>query len=288
MCALHERAETLLSSLYSGPIRNASEQAGLHPFVFEIHRRIQTLTKRVDHRLAPNPYPVEVNGRTVRFDVSTLPEYNRVSSFLDEEAVIDAIVSELRDDDVYWDVGANIGTHALLPAAAHPGARIIAVEPHHRNVAKLIRNKTLNESDSVTILPIALSDHTGTATLRGADDRPGYGSFSLGDDTEETVADVPVRPGDDVIADGVPKPSVVKIDVEGAEREVLDGLSETLAEGSIRTVFCEVHRHEGVDESDVVGRLEDREYDVSRITERGPTVFLKADRTESKRSLPLL
>ncbi|RKD98069.1 FkbM family methyltransferase [Halopiger aswanensis] len=288
MCALHERAETLLSSLYAGPVRRVSERSGLHPFVFEVHQRIQTLTKRLDHRLAPNPYPVEVNDRTVRFDVSTLPEYNRVSSFLEEEAVIDAIVSEIRDDDVYWDVGANIGTHALLPAAAQPGARVIAVEPHHRNVAKLIRNKTLNELDSVTVLPIALGDNTGTATLRGADDRPGYGSFSLGNNSEQTVADVPVRPGDDVIADGVPEPTVVKIDVEGAECEVLDGLTETLSERSIRTVFCEVHRHEGVDESDVVGRLEDRGYDVSRITERGPTAFLKADRTESKGSISLL
>lgn len=287
MCALHERAETLLASLYAGPVRRASERAGLHPFVFEIHRRIQTLAKRVDHRLAPNPYPVEVDGRTVRFDVSTLPEYNRVSSFLQEEAVIDTIVSELRDDDVYWDVGANIGTHALLPAAAHPSARVIAVEPHHRNVAKLIRNKTLNELD-ITILPIALSDRAGTATLRGADDRPGHGSFSLGDDATETAADVPVRPGDDVIADGVPTPSVVKIDVEGAELAVLDGLSETLSEGSIRTVFCEVHRHEGVDESEVVDRLESRGYDARRVAERGPAAFLRADRTEPRDSISLL
>ena len=285
MCAIHERAETLLSSLYAGPIRRVSERTGLHPFVFELHRRIQTLAKRVDHRLAPNPYPVTVDGRTVRFDVSTLPEYNRVSSFLDEEDVIDAIVSELRADDVYWDVGANIGTHALLPAAAQPAATVVAVEPHHRNVTKLIRNKTLNDLESVTILPIALSDRTGTATLRGADDRPGYGSFSLGEDSSETVADVPVRPGDDVIADGVPAPSVVKIDVEGGELAVLEGLSGTLSGDSVRTVFCEVHRHEGVDESEVAGRLRGFGYDVSRITERGPTVFLRADRSSDSSGL---
>lgn len=285
MYAIHKEVETLLSSLYSGPIRRVSERAGLHPLIFEIHRRIQTLSKRIDHRLAPNPYPVTVDDRTVRFDVSNLPEYNRVVSFLDEEAVIDEIVSELRDDDVYWDVGANIGTHALLPAAARPDARVIAVEPHHRNVAKLIRNKTLNGLDSVTILPIALSDREGTATLRGADDRPGYGSFSLTGGSEETVADVPVRPGDDVIDDGVPAPTVVKIDVEGGELAVLEGLSETLSEGSIRTVFCEVHRHEGVAAEDVVRRLREFGYEVSRVAERGPALFLRADRTERSRTL---
>lgn len=278
MCALHERAETLLAALYSGPIRRVSERTGLHPFVFGLHRRIQTVTKLIDHRRAPNPYPVDIAGRTVQFDVSTLTEYNRVSSFLEEEALIGAIVGELRDDDVYWDVGANIGTHAFLPAAVHPTARVIAVEPHHRNVTKLIRNKTLNELDNVSILPIALSDRTGTATLRGADDRPGYGSFSLVGASADTVADVPVRPGDDVIADGVPAPSVVKIDVEGGELAVLDGLEATLASGTIRTVFCEVHRQEGVTEAEVARRLERFGYDVRRVAERGPTVFLRADR----------
>lgn len=281
MCALHERAKTLLASLYRGPVRRLSERTGLHPFIFGIHQKVQTLTKRVDHNFAPNPYPVEINSRIVRFDISTLPEYNRVSSFLQEKVIIQEIVSAIRDDDVYWDIGANIGTHALLPAAAHPGARVIAIEPHHRNIAKLIRNKTLNELDSVTILPIALSDHTGTATLHGADERPGYGSFSLNNDTAETVANVPVRPGDHMIEDGIPAPSVIKIDVEGAECDVLDGLADALSEGSIRTVFCEVHRHEGVKENDVIRRLENRGYDVSRLSERGPTVFLRADRTKT-------
>lgn len=287
MSAMHERAETLLDSLYSGPVRRLSERAGFHPFVFGIHRRIQTLTKRIDHRRAPNPYPVDVPGtdtdRTVRFDISTLPEYNRVSSFLEEKALVEAIIEELRDDDIYWDVGANIGTHAVLPAAAHPAARVVAVEPHHRNIAKLIRNKTLNGLDSVSILPIALGDRTETATLHGADDRPGYGSFSLGGAPAETVADVPVRPGDDVIEDGVPAPSIVKIDVEGGELAVLDGLSETLASGVVRTVFCEVHRQEGVSESAVERRLRRFGYDVSRLGERGPAVFIRADRTERKR-----
>lgn len=278
MCAMHERAETLLSSLYAGPVRRLSERAGLHPFVFEIHRRIQTGTKMIDHRRAPNPYPVDVAGQTVLFDVSTLAEYNRVSSFLEEEALIDEIVAEVQADDVYWDVGANIGTHALLPAAANPEASVIAVEPHHRNIAKLIRNKTLNDLENVTILPVALSDRNGTAALHGEEDRPGYGSFSLVDTSAETVADVPVRPGDDVIEDGVPTPSVVKIDVEGGELAVLDGLEGTLSSSAVRTVFCEVHQQEGVSEDTVERRFREFGYDVSRIAERGPMVFLRADR----------
>ncbi|WP_121740992.1 FkbM family methyltransferase [Natronorubrum halophilum] len=278
MCAIHERAETLLSSLYTGPIRRISERTGLHPFVFEIHRRIQTGTKRIDHRRAPNPYPVDVAGHTVRFDVSTLAEYNRVSSFLEEEALIDEIVDEVSAGDVYWDVGANIGTHAFLPAAANPEARVIAVEPHHRNVAKLIRNKTLNDLDTVSILPVALSDRNGTAALHGEENQPGYGSFSLVNESADAVADVPVRPGDDVIGDGVPTPSVIKIDVEGGELAVLDGLDGTLSTDAVRTVFCEVHQQEGISEAAVERRLRGFGYDVRRIAERGPMVFLRADR----------
>lgn len=278
MNTLHQQAETVLSSLYSGPVRETAERVGLHPTLFAIHRRIQQFTKRIDHRRAPNPYPVTVGDRTVRFDVSSLPEYNRVSSFLDEEALIGTIIGELRDDDIYWDVGANIGTHTFLPAAVHPDARVIAFEPHHKNVNKLVGNKVLNDQNNVSIVPIALSDRSGTATLHGEDDRAGYGSFSLREGGAERVAEVPVRPGDDVIDEGIPSPTVMKIDVEGGELAVLDGLRGTLSTDTVRTVFCEVHRQEGVDEEAVERRFRTFGYDVSRISERGPAVFLRADR----------
>lgn len=278
MNTLHQQAETVLSSLYSGPVRKTAERVGLHPTVFAIHRRIQQFTKRIDHRRAPNPYPVNVGDRTVRFDISSLPEYNRVSSFLDEEGLIGTITGELRDDDVYWDVGANIGTHTFLPAAVHPDARVIAFEPHHKNVHKLVGNKALNDQNNVSIVPIALSDRSGTATLHGEDDSAGYGSFTLQDGGAERVAEVPVRPGDDVIDEGIPSPTLVKIDVEGGELAVLDGLRETLSTDTVRTAFCEVHRQEGVDEEEVERRFRTFGYDVSRIAERGPALFLRADR----------
>lgn len=278
MSTLQEVAKSALSTAYSGPIRRASERAGLHPTIFSIHLRIQEVAKMIDHRRAPNPYPVELPGASARFDVSARTEYNRVSSFLDEEPVIETIVAELEDDDVYWDVGANIGTHAFLPAAAHPTASVVAIEPYHRNVTKLIRNRALNDLDNVSILPLALSDRSGTAELRGENDQPGYGAFSLAGESDVEVVEVPVRPGDELIADGIPAPSVVKIDVEGGELAVLEGLEKTLSGGTVRTVFCEVHRHEGVSEDAVTNRLREYGYAVTPIAERGPALFVRADR----------
>jgi len=52
---------------------------------------------------------------------------------------------------------------------------------------------------------------------------------------------VTVRPGDDVVGDGVPAPTIVKIDVEGAEVNVLRGLSDTLKRDKCRLVCIEVH-----------------------------------------------
>jgi FkbM family methyltransferase len=142
----------------------------------------------------------------------------------------------LRPGDLFVDVGANIGLYTLWVAEC--GAEVISVEPDADALRALHENLSLNDYD-VTVLPIALGARPGEFRMtRGLDvlnhlvmaekGEPGHGRLS------QTVA---VETLDDVLgertADGV------KIDVEGAERFVLEGAERSLADHRIRLLQIE-------------------------------------------------
>ena len=81
--------------------------------------------------------------------------------------------------------------------------------------------------------------------------------------------------GDSLIdRDDLPSPDVVKIDVEGAELQVIQGLSSALA--NARVVYCEVHPQH-VDEEDVFDALRSLGFTVERLgTREGGHSFVRA------------
>jgi FkbM family methyltransferase len=112
------------------------------------------------------------------------------------------------------DVGASIGNHALWFAAVC-GLRVIAVEPldHER----LSENVALNPDLDIEVWPYALGDRRYTGEVTGAP------AHVIGDSFPEDG--VRIRRLDDA---GVENVSLLKIDVEGMEPQVLSGAVETI------------------------------------------------------------
>jgi FkbM family methyltransferase len=123
-------------------------------------------------------------------------------------------------------VGANIGYVALV-AARIVGARgrVVAIEPDAGCAAAIRANAALNGLDSIEVLEVAAADRSGTADLVVVRDRLW---------TRLAVRTVAL---DDV--DRAP-PAVVKIDVEGAELDVVAGMTRLLREDR-PLVVCEMH-----------------------------------------------
>lgn len=112
------------------------------------------------------------------------------------------------------------------------GTPVLAVEPQPRNVQLLLRNLRINKFD-VEVLPIALADKVGVLPLygggQGASLSRGWGGMKA---TYSTL--VPVSTLDSILAgrfDGLPL--LVKIDVEGHEKQVLLGAAKTLARPNV-------------------------------------------------------
>jgi FkbM family methyltransferase len=122
---------------------------------------------------------------------------------------------------VIVDVGANIGVYALVAKTASPRARVLAFEPVARHCEYLERNCHLNRLD-VHVERVAVSNRDGTGWMRGwLLDVTGAG----GPDREQ----VPVRRLDTALAAaGDSRVDLIKVDVEGHEAEVLEGLGVLL------------------------------------------------------------
>jgi FkbM family methyltransferase len=159
-----------------------------------------------------------------------------------EESFRRAMFGCIRPGDCIWDVGANVGYYSeLFASAVGPSGKVISFEPSPGCAAMLEeRARDHDAGASWEIAPVALCDVDGDAWLcvRAGDTAPGNQLVSR--DDPATVR-VKTARGDSVLASGYTAPAVVKIDVEGFEGEVLDGMRSVLCLPSLRAVCVEVH-----------------------------------------------
>jgi FkbM family methyltransferase len=128
--------------------------------------------------------------------------------------------------DTVFDIGAHVGIYTLLFSGrvGNPG-HVVSFEPSPRNVAFLRRHVQLNRLGNVTVIEAALSSSARTARFSLTD------SLSTGHLASCGTLDVQTLTIDAVVESQHRVPALMKIDVEGAEMEVLLG-----AEGALTDV----------------------------------------------------
>jgi FkbM family methyltransferase len=154
---------------------------------------------------------------------------------------------DVRDGDVVFDIGASIGQFTCWAAAlGGPNVQVHAFEPEPRTAARARENAALNKLDNVHIHEVALSDRDGSFML-SVHGLVGVGTHSLFADhalelpVSHTV-EVPVRTPESYTRDrNIPEPTLLKLDVEGAEAGVLRGIDRWLTSGRLRRLDVEFH-----------------------------------------------
>ncbi|MDA7877728.1 FkbM family methyltransferase [Akkermansiaceae bacterium] len=183
-------------------------------------------------------YPVTISGTPFRVDES-LRRWN-----MDCEESLHAKLRELvKAGDTVVDIGANFGLHTLY--AAHlttPAGRVYAFEPVPKNLALLHRNLGLNNlADQVVVEDAAVSNSPDSHLEIFCPEEEVSVTASLSSDAGGATA-LKVRNLrlDDYTFDVSRAPTLVKIDVEGAEYEVLQGAEQFLLSAK-PTLLIEVH-----------------------------------------------
>ncbi len=146
---------------------------------------------------------------------------------------------------VVWDIGANAGLFSFAAAGlVGSSGKVYAVEPDTLLVGMLRRSAAIKNSSSapVEIIPCAVSDRVDLRQFnvaergRASNFLAGFGNSMTGGVREtQTVITISI----DWLAARIPSPDVIKIDVEGAELQVLMGAKELLA-AKHPFIICEV------------------------------------------------
>ncbi len=189
-------------------------------------------------------------GRTLKYDVMTrgfkrpatarVGDHSRIVAYPGETNSPHAVyrnppntemfvwAKRLRPGDLFVDVGANIGIYTIF--ALDLGAAVIAVEPTNR--ADRVREHLALNGYIAEVVQKALSNEPGTVRITEGLDSFNHLVFDGTDgvDVEATTLDALL--GDRTAAG-------VKIDVEGAERLVLEGATRALSEQRIRLLQLE-------------------------------------------------
>lgn len=139
---------------------------------------------------------------------------------------------------LFWDVGANLGLYSLV-ASKNKQSRVVAFEPHPFTFQLLNRQIEINERNNITAVNLGLSAMDGDVRFSNVDGSSTNSIVEEFDETSSTII-VPVVQADHFIQDEVPH--MVKIDVEGFEREVLLGFQNRMKE--VKLMIVEVSRNE--------------------------------------------
>ena len=194
-------------------------------------------------------------GLTMRLNTDTYIGYVAFVTGVYEPEIVhttDALLAEYRGrPSQFLDIGANIGLMVASVAARFPRVRVVAFEP----IPELADRIDQLQADNGLAFPVmraAASDVHGTLTLHVPNDRNAgydYGKWNPGMFTahpgrfhSQQTVEVPATSIDDVVADGVVDadlPTVIKIDAEGHELEIIRGMHSFLTRETQRSLIVE-------------------------------------------------
>ena len=149
----------------------------------------------------------------------------------------------LRPGETVWDIGAHCGYTTLIESkAVGAGGRVVAFEPNPRNRQLLELHLQWNRTANVSVLPYAMSGSDGKMSFGWEGNQR---ASSISSHLGGAGWKVPVRHVDGLIASGeAPAPTFLKIDVEGAELELLHGAGRLLANEPNLLIILSTHTAE--------------------------------------------
>lgn len=183
---------------------------------------------------------VPVRGQYGNWMLS-VPDNTTVRSLIGTYGPVFACVDRLREGMAFLDIGANAGVFSLFASnRVGQGGRVVAFEPSPEIFRLLVRNIELNKANQV--IPINAAIGPSTAMVGFDPASPGHsGTAHLAETGTIEVVQIGGRELEPILSVIVEKRNIiVKIDVEGAELRVLEGLAPFLRSARVAAIVVEV------------------------------------------------
>lgn len=200
---------------------------------------------------------IEVDNRPMRFATTGSSSRKRLRTLFSKEPITLAWIDTFAEGETLYDIGANVGMYTVY-AAIMRNAKVYAFEPEALNYAELNKNIFLNQlHERVLAYCVALSDVDKLDRLLLSDFGLGISYHDFAENSwtadKEFAPDWKVsKEGrrtqgcvghrlDSLVANGLPLPHHIKIDVDGLEHRVVEGMIDMLGQKLLKTVLIEIN-----------------------------------------------
>lgn len=264
-------------------IKNKLRNLGLEPYLTTPY---QLIIKNPYWFLRPHLYAKtkqNIAGINVEF-VAEGPQDISYHEFDSEIPIIEDILSEIDYGDTFFDIGANIGLYSCVISQKIGAENVIAFEPSPPAYQKLQKNSEFNgnfhhfqiaisDTDDIIEFSVDIGDAQSRRSTINTD------SNSIDYEIQE-VSSRKLRSMEK--KQNIPSPDIIKIDVEGAEFKVLNGMGKLLDSSDI--IYCEIHHQAldgfNTDGEEIIEYLESSGFEVKTLHQRGGNEFVKATRIQ--------
>jgi len=178
----------------------------------------------------------------------------RVKTFFDKEPETIEWINNFKDTrgTIFWDIGANIGLYSIYNAIKNPKITTISFEPSASNLKILSKNISLNNLKQINIFPIALSNKpSGFFLMNESENIEGAALNSFGEKfnfegkkfkptTSYNFYGTNIK---NLLDKKILKiPNYIKIDVDGIEHLILQGMGKYIKNKKIKSILVEINQ----------------------------------------------
>ena len=177
--------------------------------------------------------------------INSVESYFRLSSFYKEPNMLVWFENYFKDNDVFYDIGANVGSYSLISQKLFNNKlKTIAFEPSFSTYSNLCTNVILNKmEDVIKPLNLLLSSSNSVVNLQYSNINAGSAGHNVNKSNEKNKSFeqcMYAYPLDQVVLDfNLPLPNHIKIDVDGNELDVLKGMNKVLNYEELRSIQIE-------------------------------------------------
>ncbi len=204
----------------------------------------------------PTQIELDYSRRRIELCADSDMSIRRAMACGKEPETVAWIEANLRPGDVLFDIGANVGAYSLIAAKQFSGeVKIFSFEPSFSTYDQLCRNVIINDcQDNVFPFLMALTDKSKLLTFEYRSLVGGAAEHAVDLSNDAALTFKPVFSqrllgnSMDELAErfGFPPPTLIKLDVDGAEIAILEGAKNTLCSPQLKSVLVEVREDDGM------------------------------------------
>ncbi len=193
-----------------------------------------------------------------------------------EPGITKLVLDNIPEGGCFFDIGASIGYFSILAAKkAGPDGRVHAFEPFHKNYHLLKKNQAINSLDNIIINAMLVTDKIGDITFYPPNNPDEWGTGSIFDGNKKEAFTAPSVTLEGYInSRDIKAIDMIKIDAEGSELKIIEGLKPVLANVGYPKIICEVNKEwlamAGSRPADLITAIKNLGYSVYKVGSGAP------------------